>query len=348
MRATALLAARGARTHRGAWAAVLAALVLTSALLGAFALAVVSAGLGHARVERYAAAPVVVAGDQHTRYTAKPWGSDPETATAGLTERVRVPERALDVVRAVPGVRRAVADRVFPVGDGGRAATGRPWEAARLAPYALRDGRARRPAGEVVTGGGHAVGARVTLRTGTPEATRPPATHRSATHRSATYRSATYRVVGVADGPRAAVYFTAGEARRLAGRPGTVDAVGVVPERGVATGALYDRVRAAVDEAGQRVAGRRAEGDAAALRVLTGNGRGAAEHLAAAPARASLLELLGAVAATVVLVALLVVSSTVAQALRQRAPELGLLRAIGTTPRQVRRTIGREAGRVAH
>ncbi|WP_030687469.1 ABC transporter permease [Streptomyces sp. NRRL B-1347] len=327
MKAASLLAARAARTHRKAWAAVFAALVLTSALLGTFALAVASAGLGHARVERYAAADLVVAGDQHTRYTTKPWGSEPETATAGLTERVRVPERALDVVRAVPGVRNAVADRVFPVGAGGRAATGRPWEAARLAPYALRAGHPPRHDREIVVGGGHAPGSRVLLRVGDAEAA--------------------YRVVGTAHGPRSAVYFTAAEARRLAPGTGTVDAVGVVARPGVRTADVHDRVRAALERAGLRGADRRAEGDAARLRVLTGNGRGAAEHLAAAPARAGLLELLGAVAGSVVLVALLVVSSTVAQALRQRAHELGLLRAVGATPRQLRGAVGREVGRVA-
>ncbi|MGA4841562.1 FtsX-like permease family protein [Streptomyces sp. G45] len=325
VKVTALLAARASRTHRKAWAAVFAALVLTSALLGAFALALTSAALGHARVERYAGAPVVVAGDQHTRYTAKPWGSEPETVTAGLTERVRVPERALDVVRAVPGVRRAVADRVFPVGDGRASATGRPWDAAQLAPYALREGRAPQRDGEVVVGGGHAVRDRVVLRAGGAEAT--------------------YTVVGVADGPRAAVYFTGGEARRLAGR--AVDAVGVLADRGVGAGELRDRVRAAVDRAGLSGVGRRADGDTAGLRVLTGEGRGAAEQLAAAPARTALLELLGAVAGSVVLIAGLVVSSTVVQALRQRAHELGLLRAVGATPRQLRGAVGREVGRVA-
>ncbi|CAM5472027.1 hypothetical protein SALBM135S_02352 [Streptomyces alboniger] len=75
---TALLAHRAHRHHRKAWAAVFAALALTSLLLGSFGLALASAGLGHARVERYSAADLVVAGDQSTRYTAKPWGSAPD------------------------------------------------------------------------------------------------------------------------------------------------------------------------------------------------------------------------------------------------------------------------------
>lgn len=60
-----------------------------------------------------------------------------------------------------------------------------------------------------------------------------------------------------------------------------------------------------------------------------------------------MLALLGSVTATVVLIALLVVSSTVVQALQQRSRELGLLRAVGATPRQLRGAVGREVGRVA-
>ncbi|MFD5397431.1 FtsX-like permease family protein [Streptomyces sp. NPDC127097] len=327
MRVTTFLAVRAARTHRRAWAAVFAALAVTSLLLGALTLALAAAGLGHPRVARYVAAPLVVAGDQYTRFTATPWGSRPQTAEAGLTERVRVPAAALGVVRAVPGVRAAVADAVFPVGRAGHAAVGRPWTAARLAPRALRDGRAPRRANEVVVGGAGRSGARTVLRVRGVDTA--------------------YTVVGVTDGPRDVVYFMDGEARRLAGHPGSLDAVGVLARPGVTTEQLAVRVRAALDAAGVRSVGPRADGDAAGLRVLTGNGRGAAEFLDAGPARAGLLELLGSVAATVVLTALLVVSSTVVQALRQRAGELGLLRAVGATPRQLRGAVGKEVGRVA-
>ncbi|MFD0074470.1 FtsX-like permease family protein [Streptomyces sp. NPDC127166] len=315
--AVRLLADRSLRAHRTAWAAVFAAVAVTSALLGALALALGSAGLGHARVERYAAAPVVVAGDQEVRWTVEPWGSEPRTETVGLTERVRIPEAAVDVLRAVPGVREAVPDRTFRIRepDGTRAYPGRSWEAARLAPYRLTGGREPRRAGETVVGAGlgAAVGDTVAGRT----------------------------VVGVAEGP-AALYVTAGEARRLAGHPGTVDAVGVLAEPGVPVDTLHARVRAALDTAGLK--------DTAAgqpLRALTGDGRGGAEHLGAPPARAELLQLLAAVAANVVLVALLVLASLVAQALQQRAAERELLLAVGATPRQVRGAAGREVVRVA-
>ncbi|MEF9883742.1 FtsX-like permease family protein [Streptomyces sp. P9-A4] len=331
--AVRLLSARSLRAHRKAWAAVFAAVAVTSALLGALALALGATGLGHARVERYAAASVVVAGDQEVRWTTKPWGSEPTTETAGLTERVRVPGAAVAVLRAVPGVRAAVPDHTFVVreraaGAAGetRTYTGRSWDAARLAPYRLLDGREPRGAGEVVTGAGTGV------RVGDTVAGR--------------------EVVGVADGPDA-LYVTAGEARRLAGRPGaagplaagprdSVDAIGVLAEPGVPVDTLHARVRAALDRAGLRDT---ASGQP--LRAFTGDGRGSAEHLAAAPARAELLQLLAAVSGTVVLVAVLVLASLVAQALQQRAGERELLLSVGATPRQIRAAAGREVTRVA-
>ncbi|MBI0300757.1 ABC transporter permease, partial [Streptomyces sp. PRKS01-29] len=341
MKVVALLAARATRAHRKAWTAVFAALALTSLLLGAFGLTLVSAWSAHPRVERYAGADLVVAGDQTTRFSATALG-ERETASAGLTERVRIPRTALSVVRGVPGVRTAVADVEFPVGLAGRPTTGRPWETARLAPYALRTGRAPQRADEVVVGGGEGraeadgagarggagrVGARLTLRVGG--------------------RDAAYTVVGVADGPRAAVWFTGAEARRLSGHPEAMDAVGVVATAGTDPGELAGRVRKALDTAGVTDVGHRADGDPATVRVLTRSERGEAEFLAAAPARGELLAALGSVAGAVVLVALLVVSSTIVQALRQRSRELGLLRAVGATPGQLRGAVGREVERVA-
>lgn len=319
-RAVRLLAARGARHHRAAWSAVLAALALTAFVLGTLALALTSVALGHPRVEARAAAPVVVAGAQSTAYTAKPWGSEPRTERAALTERVRVPREALRVVRGVEGVRAVVPDDGFalPREKGAAPLTGRSWDSAALAPYRLREGRAPRHAGEVVAGG--ELGA------------------------SRGQLLAGRRVVGIAEGP-GTVYVTAAEARRLAGHPRSVDAIGVLAAPGTSTATLHGRVRQALDRAGVRdtSAPHRAEGDNGALRVLTGNGRGAAEHLTAAPARTALLELMGSVTAALVLVALLVITSLTAQALHQREGELRLLRAVGATPRQLRAAAGREA-----
>ncbi|RFU85794.1 ABC transporter permease [Streptomyces triticagri] len=328
----ALIAARWRRTHRRAWAAVVASLALASLLLGTFALVVGATALGHARVERYAAADAVVAADQTTRYRAKPWGSDPETAEAALTERIGVPWRTVGLLTQVAGVRAAVPDSTFPVtgGDGERALTGGSWDAARLAPYELRSGRGPRAAGEVVVsqGQGASPGDRMRVRSGGV--------------------ARTYTVVGVAEGTDA-VHFAAGEARRLSGHPDTADAIGLVAEPGLGAGELHSRVRDALDRAETRDARAevRAADDSSSLRVFTGDGRGAAEQLAAAPARSALLEMCGAVSGTVVLIAVLVTVSLVGQALRQRAGELALLRAVGASPRQLRAAVGREVLRIS-
>ncbi|WP_428814651.1 hypothetical protein SALCHL_000650 [Streptomyces albus subsp. chlorinus] len=235
--AVPLLARRAARHHRSAWSAAFAALALASLLLGAAAQAVAATALGHPRVTARAAAPVVVAGDQNTRFTAKPWGSEPETVSAALTERVRVPREALPVLREVPGVRAAVPDDTFTVrrGAGQAPVPGRSWRAAALAPHALRQGREPRGPGEVVAGAG--------LGAGPGE------------------RVAGRRVVGVAEGP-GALYFTPREARRLAGHPGSVDAVGLLAEPGTDTARLAQRVRHALSAAQLRDAAAidRAEG----------------------------------------------------------------------------------------
>ncbi|KKZ71177.1 FtsX-like permease family protein, partial [Streptomyces showdoensis] len=362
-----LLAGRSLRVHRRAWAAVFAAVALVSLLLGALALTAGWLGLGHARVERYAAAGVVVAGDQEVRWTARPWGGEPVTATAPLTERVRVPAAAAELLRGVAGVRAVVPDDGFSVRDAGssvadagssvrdagssvpdpapsvadagssvqepalsvadagssvrdaggvrgphgvREYPGRSWEAAaRLGGYGLTAGRAPGTAGEVVAGAG--LGARIGRQV------------------------AGYRVVGLADGP-AALYFGAAEARRLAGHLGRHDAIGVLGEPGVPVATLHARVRQALDAGG-----------AGELRAFTGNGRGEVEDLKALPARDGLLQLLAAVAGTVVLVAVLVLGSLVAQALQQRSGERELLESVGASPRQVRASAGREVTRVA-
>ncbi|MEU0690594.1 ABC transporter permease [Streptomyces uncialis] len=339
MNVVRLLAHRSLRAHRTAWAAVFAAVLLTSTLLGATALTAGATALGHARVERYAAAELVVAGDHTTRWRAEEFGGGTRRLSAGLTERVRLPARTVGILREVDGVAAVTADHLAAVrvtttgapadrtAQGrtaqGRTVQGRPWPAAALAPHPLRAGRAPERADEAVVAAasGAGIGDRISVQAGAV--------------------SRAYRIVGISGGP-ATVWFTTAEARRLTGRPGTVDAVGVRAEPGVTARTLHGRVRAALDRAGVR--------DTAAghpPRALTGDGRGLAEHLGAAPARDGLLMLLAAVGGTLLLVSVLVIASLVAQALRQRADEIDLLRKVGASVRQVRAAVGREVTRVA-
>ncbi|MCX4844428.1 ABC transporter permease [Streptomyces sp. NBC_00893] len=337
-RASAFLARRSLKAHRRAWGAVFAATTAAAALIGAFAVVVGSLLLAQPPVERYAGADAVVAGDQRVTYTAKPWGSEPKTATAYLPERVRLDRSVVAKAASARGVAKAVADDSVPVtvagrgsggaGAGGAVAVGRSWAAAALTPYRLTDGHAPRTAGEVVIDGalaaatGSGTGAHVTLQFDGPPRT--------------------YTVSGIAGTDRRsgspALFLTEHHLAAVAGHPGTVDAIGVLAEEGVSTDALRASLETALPD--------RARGDRE-VRVLTGAERGQAEYPDALGARNELLPLLGSITGTVFMVALLVIATTISQAVHQRSGELALLRAVGATPRQLRSAVGREVSRVA-
>lgn len=331
-RASAFLARRSLATHRRAWAAVIVATGAAAALIGAFAFVIGSLLVAAPPVQRYAGADAVVAADQKVSYTAKPWGSEPQTTTAYLPERARLDRSVLAAVAGADGVAQAVADDSVPVSTGdGRPAVGRSWPSAVLTRYALAEGRAPRDATEVVldgalAAGGHAPGGRVVLR--------------------ADGAARTYTVSGIArtghggDAPPA-VFFTESRLTALAGHPGRIDAIGVVAEPGVSRDALRDAIGAVLPERSG------VPGSDRGVRVLTGAERGEAEHVDALGGRGDQLALLGSIGGTVLMVALLVIASTLSQAIRQRSGELALLRAVGASPRQLRSAIGREAGRVS-
>ncbi|MFB7917353.1 FtsX-like permease family protein [Streptomyces sp. NPDC056061] len=337
-RASAFLARRSLRAHRRAWAAVFAATAAAVALIGSFALVLGALLSAVPPVARYAGADAVVVGDQRVTYTAKPWGSEPQTAETHLPERVRLDRSAVARAAGAKGVAKAVADDSVPVvvgdvggdgtGRGAAGAVGRSWQAAVLTPYRLTGGHAPSAPDEVVVD--DALAAAAALRPGSRVTVRADGAPRP------------YTVSGVAapahrgDGP--AVFFTERRLTDLAGHPGTVDAIGVVAERGVTTGALRASLEAALPDL--------ARGDRA-IEVLTGAERGRAEHVDALGTRGELLPLLASVAGTVLMVALLVIATTISQAVHQRSGELALLRAVGATPRQLRSAVGREVSRVA-
>ncbi|WP_179890063.1 ABC transporter permease, partial [Streptomyces sp. rh206] len=331
-RASAFLARRSLATHRRAWAAVIVATGAAAALIGAFAFVIGSLLVAAPPVQRYAGADAVVAADQKVSYTAKPWGSEPRTTTAYLPERARLDRSVLAAVAGADGVAKAVADDSVPVSTGdGRPAVGRSWPSAALTRYELAEGRAPRDATEVVldgslAAGGPAPGERVVLR--------------------ADGTARTYTVSGIArtghggDAPPA-VFFTEPRLTALAGHPGRIDTIGVVAEPGVSPNALRDAIGAVLPERSG------VPGSDRGVRVLTGAERGEAEQVDALGGRGDQLALLGSIGGTVLMVALLVIASTLSQAIHQRSGELALLRAVGASPRQLRSAIGREAGRVS-
>ncbi|MGW8781483.1 FtsX-like permease family protein [Streptomyces sp. NPDC055796] len=130
-----------------------------------------------------------------------------------------------------------------------------------------------------------------------------------------------FRVVGRAAGTGA--WFSDAEARALSGHPGALDAV-------VLFDADPERVRAAVEGRAQ---------------VLTGAARAVDPRLAGA--KELLMGLGGSFGGIAALVAVFTAAGTVALSVGQRSREFALLRAVGATPRQIRRIVATEALLVA-
>ncbi|MBB6473875.1 ABC transporter permease [Sphaerisporangium rubeum] len=210
---------------------------------------------------------------------------------------------------AIPGVAHAVADRTFyaqPVVAGRPVAQerGYAWSAARLAPYRLTAGAAPGD-GEV------ALDRSLGLAPGTPV---PVLT---------VHGPVTYIVSGTVDGP--GVYLGDAEAERLSAG---VRAIGLVTGPGADTGAVAAAARTVAGTAGV---------------VRTGQERAVLEPRDHERTRWIGAQVLTGMTALSAFTSVLVVGSAFAVGVAQRRREFGLLRAVGATPRQVRRMVYGEA-----
>lgn len=298
------------RHRKAGFAGAFAALLCAAALVCACGVLLDTGLRGSVAPERYAGAPVVVTGDQFVHQTKiKKKGKVKHKAKA-IAERAWLPASAADRVRAA-GARGVVTEVAFPaeIGAGPDESWGHGWESAALTPFTLREGRAPAAPGEIVVDAATA---------------RANGLHAGSRVRVASAEPGSYRVTGVTRQSlkdQAAIFFSTAEARRLAGHPGMVTAIGATGSKTAIAGALR---------------GTRAT-------VHTGADRGRAEFPGAERSRVKLISMGGALGGTALLVAILVVSGTFALSVQQRQREIALLRAVAATPRQVRRMIGREA-----
>ncbi|MBV2156511.1 FtsX-like permease family protein [Kitasatospora sp. SUK 42] len=291
---------------------------------------------------RYAASPVVVAAGQEVTIERKV-GEDTETERQTTPERARTDAALVGRIAALPRVAAARPDTAFPLTPTPAipSLTGRGYAALGIAgpQDKLVEGRAP-GANEVVLDvdtarAAHlAPGASITLTApGGTASYRVSGLAAAQTAGSAT-GSATGPATGSATGSTAGptAWFADATADRLSGHPGRIDAIAVQPREGVTPAALAAQVRQAVG---------------ADAEVLTGDERATVEQPALGEARTLLTELGGVFGGYATMTAVFVVMSTVALATGQRAREFALLRAIGATPRQIRRTIATEAMLVA-
>ncbi|MFD5049564.1 FtsX-like permease family protein [Streptomyces tendae] len=317
---------------------ITALLAVACAVLGGAALITTTGVLAESGLRsqlppgRLGGADVVVAAEQEFH----PSGDLP----IALPERATVPARLVDRLAALPGVTAAVGDIGFPTAllDGrGRpvpvaqdpATAGHGWSSTRLLSDARVEGRAPSGAKTVAVdaaaadAAGLAVGDRVrVVANGRP--------------------AAAYRVSALVDAPGAdgGVWFADGTAAALAGRgaggegprAGTVDLVGL----------------RAADGAGERVADAvRAEVAGTGLRVTTGADRGEAVAPGVGSARSLLILLAGSLGGIVLLITGFVVAGALGVTIAGQRRDLALMRAVGATPRQIRRLAAAQSTVVA-
>jgi putative ABC transport system permease protein len=298
------IALRTLRFRKGAFVATFLAMTFGAMLVLACGGLMETGIRGEVPAKRLENTQFVVTGSQ-TWTLPKENPDDPEEDTEGayLGERVRLPESLVAELSTVPGVTAAVGDVTVPALLNGAAMDAHGWSSASLTPVRLASG-AEPKTGEVVLGQG--AGAAIGERV------------------ELVVRGTmeTFTVSGLVPGQ--AVYFSDDQIGRLAGHPGTVDLIGIRAGEGAG-----DRIAKVLD--GQNAT------------LLSGDERGIAEYPDSASAGENLIVLAAVFGGLATMVMLFVVSTTLGLSIQQRQRELALLRAVGTTPGQLRRMVIGEA-----
>ncbi|MEU6548787.1 FtsX-like permease family protein [Streptomyces sp. NPDC046915] len=323
------LALQTLKARKGGFAGTFVALLLGAAVLSACGVLLESGIRAGSSAERYAAADVIVTGRQEVELTFKDLDGSTVHEFQPLPERVPLNASLAGRLGQVDGVRKVIEDdgvtarladaHGLPVpGRHGSAPQIHNWSGLRLGDFHLTRGHAPRTAQEVV------LDSELAGRAGV----RPGDEVRLMT----TSVPRTYTVAGLVtlkDGraPRQSVLFLSDAAlRRLAP---TVEAFGVLADAGTSPGRLADAIGAALHD--DRLA------------VHAGDGRGRAEFLDVVVSGSNLMVLAAAIGGNVLLIAVFVLYATTSLSVRHRRREIALLRAIGTTPGQIRRMLAAEA-----
>ncbi|RNL83248.1 ABC transporter permease [Halostreptopolyspora alba] len=320
---TGRLVSLAVRLTRGRLSGLLAIAV---AVLGGAAFVTVGGVLAdtglrsHPPVERMPGADAVV-----TAQLALPQQEGPDVA---LPERAGVPDTLVERLERLPEVAEAAGDVGFPAAvvtaDGVESGSdprpaGRVWTSPGLVGASGMTGEAPRDSGDVAldTETARAAGAEIG-----DEVRVTTAGHTSE-----------YRLSGVVDTPAVGIFFDGATAADLAGRTdgpreATVDAIGLRAAPEVSSEALAETVRT-------RIEGE----DGTDAVVHTGAARGDAEIPEVSVARAALVGLAGSLGGVVLLVIGFVVAGAVSVSVAAQRRDLALVRAVGATPRQIRRLV---------
>ncbi|WRZ95209.1 FtsX-like permease family protein [Streptomyces sp. NBC_01007] len=286
----------------------------------------------HLPVGRLGGADVVVAADQKFH----PSGDLP----IALPERRTVPAELVGELAELPGVTEAVGDvgfpaalvdahgRVVPAGD--PRASGHGWSSVKLLDGAQVHGSGPSGSGEIAVDSATAAAAGVKAgdRIEAVAGARP---------------AARYRVSAVVDAPGAGVFFADTTAVRLSGRDGrdgdsragTVDLIGLRTAPG-SEERVADEVRTKLKGAGLT-----------GLETVTGASRGDLVSPGAGASRSLLVLLAGSLAGIILLITGFVMASALAVSIAGQRRDLALMRAVGATPKQIRRLAAAQSTVVA-
>jgi putative ABC transport system permease protein len=325
------LARASIRFRPASFVGTFVALVVASTVVMACASMLQTGVTAEVQPVRYADAPIVVAADQFARRVVGR-GEDREEVTTALPEGARLDAALAERIAAVPGVAQVIPDFAVSLGgDGVRAVTGHDWSTT-----ALRTDGAELLVDGGAPGDGEVVVDQATAQTaglGVGEVVSfvaPDGAHRF--HLSGLAATPAPTAAGSLGADTGTAWFADGVAASLADHPGRADAIAVFTADGVDAAELAAELR---ERLGPDVM------------VRTGAGRGDVEAPDILEARELLIAIGGSFGGMATFVAVFVVLSTVALAIGQRRRELALLRAIGATPKQIRRMVASEALLVA-
>ncbi|HWV23613.1 MAG TPA: FtsX-like permease family protein, partial [Thermomicrobiales bacterium] len=313
-------------SRRGNVLGSLVALALAVAVMLAALTVMLSTFRGPGVTDRLSAPDLIVRPDLQARFDVAA-----DDIPSGL--HIRIPASDIDVIAASAGVECIVSDVTFaaqvldangaPVTASDDAVPrGQSWDSAALTPFTIEDGRAPEGTDEIVLDRATSMAAGLSIGDET----------RVATSQSVEI----YRVVGIAVPPKgdalnrqSSIFFAPGVSRDVSGTDGEADLVGVFLAPGADIDAAQNELRSALE-------GRD-------LEVLAGPDRGKADVTAGAEDVAELGIVLGVLCGFVGFVAVFVLISTFGFSIQQREREIGIQRAMGYTPGQVRRAILFEA-----
>ncbi|NEB79128.1 ABC transporter permease [Streptomyces sp. SID14478] len=322
------LARAAVRFKPASFAGTFVALMMSALIVTACGILLETSLRASVPAERYAKAPVIAAADQN-EYVVTGSGEDREAEAVPLPDTARIEVKLAAKASHAPGAAGAVADFTFPVRAGDSPLTAHGWGSHAFTGTEITSGSAPGP-GEVALDHASATAAKATVGD-------------TVTLQSAAGKQ-DFRVSGIAAagpedttakaGPGGALaWFADTQAPTLAGHPGKADAIAVLAEHGTDSRALADSVTKALAGSGAQ--------------VHAGDARGAVEDPGLGYAKVTLFGIGGSFGAIATIVAIFTAAGTVALSVSQRAREFALLRAIGATPRQIRRAVASEALLVA-